>query len=505
MNRLHPAMFAVMIVPFIQRFGVLFIVLFFTSRNNDMTISLGVLGFGLFISMMVSGAHYLTTTYGIVGEKLEFHTGWIWTRHKIIPIERIQSVHIEQNLVHRLFNVAAVRVDTGVTNKMEEVQIAAIDYGEAERLRHRLLQRVHIQSESGVPFEAPQIGPALFKLTVGELAMHGFAHNRWIYVVGAIFGLAEFAGGEESFFRSILSFYRVGPADQIVRIVFSLIGILLVGWLVSIGFSLTQFYGFTLTRHPKGVAIDRGLFTRKQTVVPINRVSGVEIQANFLMRWLGMSSLTVRILGSKEEEEGGGKMMVSPWVATSRLEEMLQMVMPQATTKPGGWKRVPRRSIWRHLASTVLAYLVLALTLVVIGSFIYGLSPQKASIGELMTKISARAPWAANTVWSVLAALLVFSILNAVFMVFTSRARATEHTIEQQSGWLNRTWKMLPVARLQMAELDSSRLQRLFNLRSVQVQAPAMNLRSLDLDPEDAEAIFETARQKRRLIKSRGV
>lgn len=505
MNRLHPAMFAVMFVPFLQRFGVLVIFLFFTSRNQDLTLSLSVLGFGLFVSLLISASHYFTTEYGIVGDKLEFHTGWIWTKHKVVPIERIQSVHIEQNLVHRLFKVAAVRVDTGVTNKMEEVQIAAIDYAEAERLRHRLLQRVQVPSESGVAFETPTVGPALFKLSVGELAMHGFAHNRWIYVVGAVFGLAEFAGGEENFLRSIINFYRVGSADQIVRIVFSLIGVLLVGWLVSIGFSLTQFYGFTLSRHPKGVAIDRGLFTRKQTVVPINRVSGIEIHANFLMRWLGMSSLTVRILGSKEEEEGGGKMMVSPWVATPRLEEMVQMVMPQATTKPGGWKRVPKRSILRHLLSALLGYFFLFLFLAVFGMIIYAVMPGKPKLSELMAKTTAQAPWLGNALWGLGAVIALLSILQAVFNVLTSRARATDHTVEQQSGWLNRTWKMLPIARLQMAELDSSRLQRLFRLRSFQVQAPAMALRSVDLEPEDAEALFEKAREERRRIKSRGV
>lgn len=492
-------MFAVMLVPFIQRFGALILLLMITSRGRDLTPTLLVLGIGLCISLLASASHYMTTKFGITGEKLEFHTGWIWTKHKVVPLERIQSVHIEQNLVHRLFGVAAVRVDTGVTNKAEEVQITAIGYEEAQRLRQRLLQRVQIPTASGVSFEAPIAGPDLFRLSVGELAMHGFAHNRWFIVVGFIFGLAEYAGGEENLFRVMLRFYQVGAADQIIRIAFSIVGILMLGWLVSIGFSLTQFYGFTIHRHPKGISIDRGLFTRRQTVVPLNRVSGVEIHANFIMRWLGMSSVSVQILGSKQEEEGGGKMMVSPWVQTSRLEEMLKMVMPQATTRPGGWRRVPSRSIGRHLVASLIGYVIL-------GVILFWAFTALSNAGAFSTwRNSPSAAYLWPTVWAVALGLVSLSVANAIFLVMTSRARVTETTVEQQSGWLNRKWHIVPISRLQMAELDSSRLQRLFNLRSVQIMAPATTLRSVDLEPADAEAIFDTARIIRRSIKSRGV
>jgi len=503
MKKLHPAMFAVMIVPFIQRFGVLLLVLVFTAQDRGLSYSLWALGIGLFSSVLFGAAHYFTTEYGIVGGKLEFHTGWIWTKHKVVPIERIQSVHIEQNLVHRMFNVAAVRVDTGVTNKMEEVQIIAIDYEEAQRLRQRLLQRLEVPTEGGHAFQAPVAGPALFQLSVGELAMHGFAHNRWIYVVGGLFGLAEFAGGEESFIRSVAQVYDVGPADQVVRIAFSIVGVLTLGWLVSIGFSLTQFYGFTLSRHPKGLSIDRGLFTRKQTVVPLGRVSGIEVQANFLMRWLGMSSVTVQILGSREEEGEGGKTMVSPWVATNRLEEMLQMIMPETSTRPGGWKRLPKRSIGRRLISTLTAYLVMAIILLGIFSTISAISGRP--VGSLFTRISSKVPWLGQAILGVIALTMLVSILHTLFLVYTSRARVTEHMVEQQEGWLNRTWKMLPISRMQKADLSSSRLQRLFRLRSIEILAPAMVLSASDLDPADAELILNVAREKRRKIKSRGI
>lgn len=495
MNRLHPAMFAVMVVPFLQRFGTLVILLLVTSRGRDIKPTLFVLFAGLFISLLASSAHYFTTKYGIVGEKLEFSTGWIWTKHKVVPLERIQSVHIEQNLVHRLFKVAQVRVDTGVTNKAEEVQIAAIAYDEAQRLRHRLLQRVQVPTSTGVSFEAPTTGPDLFHLGVGELAMHGFAHNRWFYVVGFVFGLAEYAGGEENFFRVILRFYQVGTADQIVRIVFSVIAVLLAGWLVSIGFSLTQFYGFTIHRHPKGISIDRGLFTRRQTVVPLNRVSGIEIHANFLMRWLGMSSLSVQILGSKHDEEGGGRMMVSPWVQTARLEEMVRMVMPQATTKPGGWRLVPSRSIARHFVSALIAYAFIAGLFFIAASFVPRSAMESVRSSQYFMPIAV----------GVGALLLLGTVVGVTLRVLTSRARITETTVEQQSGWLDRKWMILPLARMQMAELESSRIQRWFKLRSVQITAPAMTLTTEDLDPTDAEAIFDVARVIRRSIKSRGV
>jgi putative membrane protein len=506
MKRLHPAMFVMLVGPFARRFGALIIILLISSKGREIGVSLGVLGIGACLSLLMGAVHYLTTWYGVIGDKLEFRTGWIWTKHKVVPLERIQSVHIEQSLLQRLLHVAAARIDTGVTNKSDEVHIAAIGYEDAQRLRQRLLQRVHLPTEAGVSFELPESTPALFTLTLGELAMHGFAHNRWLYVMGAVWGLSEFSGnGQESFIRTVVRFYDVQPGDQVFRIIFSVIGLLIVGWLVSIFFSVTQFYGFTLHRHPKGLSIDRGLFTRKQTVVPLNRVSGAEIHANFLMRWLGMCSLTVHILGSRHEEEGGGKMMITPWVARHRLEPMLQMVLPQASTKPGSWKRVPMRSVGRHMLGALVGWATFLLGLFSLAVLIYAIAPSKPTVHELLVSRGEIHPWVKIGLWIGAVMLVLTTLGTALMYALTARARVTEHTVEQQRGWLNRTWFILPIGRTQMAELDSTVVQRWFNLRSLQIMAPAMRLRALDMEPADAETIFEHVRAERRRIKTRGV
>ena len=56
-----------------------------------------------------------------------------------IPLNKIQSVHIEQNLVHQLLDVAKLTIDTAGSEK-SEAEIDAISIGKAESFKQFLLQ-----------------------------------------------------------------------------------------------------------------------------------------------------------------------------------------------------------------------------------------------------------------------------------------------------------------------------------------------------------------------------
>ena len=81
----------------------------------------------------------------------------VLVRDKVnIPLDRVQAVHVEQNLLQRLFNVCGLKIDTAGSAGSELV-IHALPWDDAHALRSRLLQSAR-DTEAESP-EEPQASP----------------------------------------------------------------------------------------------------------------------------------------------------------------------------------------------------------------------------------------------------------------------------------------------------------------------------------------------------------
>ena len=87
-----------------------------------------------------AGASVLTwwrRTFLVRGDELILTHGVITTRRLILPIDRIQSVAIEQGLLHRMLRIVQARIDSAGTAE-EEFVINALDRPTAVALRERV-------------------------------------------------------------------------------------------------------------------------------------------------------------------------------------------------------------------------------------------------------------------------------------------------------------------------------------------------------------------------------
>ena len=82
----------------------------------------------LFVPAMVfSIVRYLTFRLRYDERELVIRTGLIFRNERHIPFSRIQNVDAIQNVFHRLFGVAEVRVETG-GGKEEEAKLSVLPY-----------------------------------------------------------------------------------------------------------------------------------------------------------------------------------------------------------------------------------------------------------------------------------------------------------------------------------------------------------------------------------------
>lgn len=89
---------------------------------------------------------------------LEYRRGVWWRKTTIIPRSRVQHTDVSQGPVMRRFGLGKLVIHTaGTRNAVVEIPGLALD--EAQRIRDRLLDRVHPPREGDQPAETPPAPP----------------------------------------------------------------------------------------------------------------------------------------------------------------------------------------------------------------------------------------------------------------------------------------------------------------------------------------------------------
>lgn len=96
----------------------------------------GVAGIGMVYSII----NYFRYYFYLNKEELIIESGVVKRSKLNVPFDRIQTINFEQNIVHRIFNVVRLKIDTAGSSKAE-FQFQAIDFTTANELRDLLLAK----------------------------------------------------------------------------------------------------------------------------------------------------------------------------------------------------------------------------------------------------------------------------------------------------------------------------------------------------------------------------
>ena len=109
------------------------------NANRNTYILYGVIAIAV-ISMVVAIIAFFRFYFHIEDDELIVQKGILVKKKTSIPFDRIQTVNIEQNLIHQMFNVVKVEIDTAGSNK-NEFEFDAISGALADELRSLVLAR----------------------------------------------------------------------------------------------------------------------------------------------------------------------------------------------------------------------------------------------------------------------------------------------------------------------------------------------------------------------------
>lgn len=344
---------------FRQAWPFLLIVLFGRGGSNTTKyLAIGI-GAAALIGMVIAIINFFRYYFYINGEEIVIESGVVNRKRLAIPFDRVQTINLEQNILHQIFQVVGLEIDTAGSAK-SEFKFDAISRDKAEALQKTILSKKRkLRKEAGqedVEEEEVDRGEEIFRLSIEDIIKIGLTQNHirsgglilvfifWVYQNLQDAGINVEDYGEEiptvSFTLSFIGFF--GMALLIVVILISLVRTFVVN------------YNLRLRRIGDGFNIQSGLFTRKDVSAKDRKIQIITWGDNLLKRLIGIFDLSIKQASSIAVQ--GKKSIRVPGVNLEKIELIKTMLYGPHSTEDISWQGVDVRYLYRRIIYTTIFF-----------------------------------------------------------------------------------------------------------------------------------------------------
>jgi len=248
------------------------------------------------LTVISSVLKFLYFRFSILHEELIIQKGWLKKTTVIIPLQKIQTIHIEQSFLHQLLGIVKAGIDTAGSTKTE-ASIDAMHLGMAKALQ----ARVQAIDKKEVATDPQPLALPLLRLSTRDLVRLSLSANH----VEAFFILLSFAYGVYDNLRRVSE--RVVsdasvllPANTLLFISVLTILILCITVFISTTRIFLKFYDYKVWQQQGGFYIKGGLTNVKEQFVPLAKIQFITWRANWIRKQLGLWLLEYKVAGSNE-------------------------------------------------------------------------------------------------------------------------------------------------------------------------------------------------------------
>ncbi|PZP60487.1 PH domain-containing protein [Pseudoxanthomonas winnipegensis] len=387
----------------------------------------------------VSLVRYLTYRYRIGSDGLSIRSGLFNRTRREIPFARIHNVVVHQSLLHRMFGVAELRLESAGGAKPEaQMRVLRLDQALAleQLVRHRG------QATPGQSTEASD-STTLLTLPPGEIVRLGLISNRGMIAMAATAGAAYqmfpqkmVADAIEDYGQQVFGYasqLHMGWLASLITAASLLVWAIALLRVLSIALAAVQYHGFRLSESERRLTVERGLLARVRTSAARRRIQSWTLREGVLHRWFGRRSLGIdTAVVEAQGDQGRSIRELVPVATPDTCDALVRHVLPGVQWPPSQWQAVPLRHWWR-LCLWPLCWLVLATA---------ALWPL---VGAFALLVLLWLPWSA---------------FKAHRQVRRMGWSVDERLVSVRGGWWMRWWRFAEIDKLQALRLSRSPLDR---------------------------------------------
>lgn len=471
-RRLHPMSWLFVLLAQLKQFVVPLVALlvFGQDDRNALWPLIGVAAL-----VLVSLWQYLTYRYGIGEDALVVRSGRFERSLRVIPFARIHNVALQQTVLHRVFGVAEVRLESAGGQKPEaEMRVLKLD----DALALEALVRRRGTAPVGEAAAAEPDAVPLLAMSTGDVLRHGLVSNRGMLVLAAgVGGLSQVSPGlipnlAERFGGQLFGWAgerHFGPPEYAVAALGLFATAVLLLRLFSLLLALLQYHGFTLSERGRRLTVERGLLARWRTSASRRRIQAWTLREGLVHRLLRRRSLEVDTAVAERQNQQRALRELAPIATPDACEALIEHLLPQAHWPQLDWRTLPRAAWWRL--------------------FLPG-AAMTVGLAALLT-------WRLDA-WALLLLLwLPWSAFRARRHAARVGYACNAQLVAVREGWWSRHWRFAEIDKLQALQLTRNPVDRRCGTATVWLDTagagaltPPLRIRFL---PEaDARALYRT-------------
>ncbi len=460
-QRLHPWSWMFAMVAQLRAM-LLPIVLLVVFGRGDRWVWLGLIGAGSVA--MYSWIYSRNFRYRIGASELLVRAGIFSKVERHIPFARIQNIVQKRHLLHRIFGVTELRLESAGGAKPEAVMnVITVEAADA-------LERVLRDQPTGAQTVADAVvARPWVELRMADLLRLGLLSNRGWALIGALLALSwQFEDNQRNPMRQLYQLFEQGFSSwshafltwttKLFSFVLLALLLLLLIKLVSMLMTVIQFYQFQLSGDQQRLATHSGLLTRHTASARRDKIQRLIVGESGLARIMSRRWLSCEVAGSSHASDPDQKTMRLRWLlpigTASEVETIAARVLPGLNFAALHWQPL-HANAWRRVAKGSLVWW---LFLLIPGTYFFGLwmIPLAATLAAA-AYLHARG-WAAFAAYA----------WDGEFIAF-------------RAGWLHRRWTVARIDKGQSISLTHTPFDRRNDMQTLQIDTAGASSNGISL------------------------
>ncbi|MFB1050012.1 PH domain-containing protein [Paraliobacillus sp. JSM ZJ581] len=317
-----------------------------------------VLGIAVLFLLIIgfSVLTWMRYTYQVEEDQLRIEHGVFIRKKRTISKHRIQSIDLSQNIIHRLFGLTKVQIETAGSDQEIDAALHAVTIQEGKQLHDQLKYKkeVEIQHTGDI---VEKVNDPSRQVKITELLIAGSTSASFGFIIGLIaLGFSELEVIIPDSFYNQASAWVVNLTMEAI-IVMALIFFIIV-WGLGILVTLLQYWDFTITRYEKELFITRGLLEKKQMTIPLKRIQAVGIKETVVRQLFGFSTVYVEIASGELNTNGDMKTLLFPLMKRKEINAFLAEILPEYHLPTEKNVKLPKRALPYYLIRTAIIPLI---------------------------------------------------------------------------------------------------------------------------------------------------
>lgn len=317
-----------------------------------------LLGFTALIGPFLN---YYFTTFHIANENFVINKGWLNKENKSVPLERIQSINISQNVVQRILGIAALEVETA-GSKAKELEIPGLEKAFADQLKkflneskHKVAQTavseedhatledlenstVEVESETRELVHQESESTVILDLGIVDLLKVGITQNHLKsggLALGVVFGFwFKIKDIAEEYFGNYLDQYSLESTVKRATITLLIAGVIvfiLASIIVSLVTTINKFWNFKMVKQDDYLEVTMGLLNRREVKIPLNKIQLLEFHSNPLRKLLNFQM--GKIYQAQSENDKTTSIEV-PACRPAQIQQLQELIFNETVQEP---------------------------------------------------------------------------------------------------------------------------------------------------------------------------